>query len=342
MSNSDKKLDAQQLFFKLIKDRLPVHLVLVDKIAELLNMSTDSAYRRIRGEKIMSLDEVVTLAEHFGVSLDNLIKPSGSEIISISFRTLDEKKFTFEQYLKSQVFYMDLIIQAEKKELIYAAKDLPVFYYYNFDELGWFKHYVWKKAIMGLESYQDKKFQIKEMEKANLEIGRQALIRYCQVPGIELWNNETLNSTIRQIDYYFEMGCFEDKETPLLLLEQVKRLLIHIEDQANRGIKYVFGFPNKVENAEFKLFNNEVVMCDNSIMAITDNTKTAFLTHNTLNFMTITEREYCESMFLWFQNLMKRSTLISSVSEKDRTKFFSGMKDKVDKLRQKIENYVLD
>lgn len=44
-------IELQQHFFDHIKERLPTHLSLVDEVAELLSISNDSAYRRIRGEK---------------------------------------------------------------------------------------------------------------------------------------------------------------------------------------------------------------------------------------------------------------------------------------------------
>ena len=40
---------AQQVFFNHIKGMLPPHISFVDEIAEELNISNDSAYRRIRG-----------------------------------------------------------------------------------------------------------------------------------------------------------------------------------------------------------------------------------------------------------------------------------------------------
>src|SRR5579871_2321816 len=69
MENTDS---GQQVFFQHIKNNLPQHLSLVDEIADLLNISTDSAYRRIRGEKPVSFDELRTLCSHFKVSLDQL------------------------------------------------------------------------------------------------------------------------------------------------------------------------------------------------------------------------------------------------------------------------------
>ena len=48
----------QQLFFQKIKENMPAHLSFVDDIAEVLEISNDSVYRRIRFEKPISMEEV--------------------------------------------------------------------------------------------------------------------------------------------------------------------------------------------------------------------------------------------------------------------------------------------
>jgi hypothetical protein len=52
--------DLQKELFVLIKHTLPSHISLVDEIADLLDISYDSVYRRIRGEKPISLNELKT------------------------------------------------------------------------------------------------------------------------------------------------------------------------------------------------------------------------------------------------------------------------------------------
>ena len=54
-------ISVQQKFFLEIKNQLPSHLSLVDEIADLLNISPDSAYRRIRGEKPIDFEEIKKL-----------------------------------------------------------------------------------------------------------------------------------------------------------------------------------------------------------------------------------------------------------------------------------------
>ena len=162
----------------------------------------------VLGEKIMSLDEVVLLANHFGISLELLNPKVSNDLVWFSFKTLDNKSFTFEQYLQSQIDHLERIKKATEREMIYSAKDLPVFHYYHFDELASFKIFVWKKAIMGLEEYKDRQFSFDTVdEDANIVKGKMALERYLQVPSTEIWNDETPHSVLRQIYLFIAYKC---------------------------------------------------------------------------------------------------------------------------------------
>ena len=68
-----ESLSAQQSFFQHIKSLLPAHLSLIDVIAEVLNITNDSVFRRVRGEKPITLDEAAKLAKHFKISLDRFL-----------------------------------------------------------------------------------------------------------------------------------------------------------------------------------------------------------------------------------------------------------------------------
>ena len=90
---------AQQVFFQHIKTSLATHLSLVDEVADLLNISNDSAYRRIRGEKPLSFDEIKTLCAHYRVSLDQLFHLSNDSFL-FSGPLTNKDNFGFEMYLE--------------------------------------------------------------------------------------------------------------------------------------------------------------------------------------------------------------------------------------------------
>jgi hypothetical protein len=54
---------------------------MVDEVADLLNISNDSAYRRIRGEKPIALEEMQKLATHFKISLDQFLHLNSDSFI---------------------------------------------------------------------------------------------------------------------------------------------------------------------------------------------------------------------------------------------------------------------
>ena len=64
--------EIQNLLFQRIKEKAPSNISLVDELANLLGMSNDIAYRRIRGEKQLSISEVQKLSTHYNISLDQL------------------------------------------------------------------------------------------------------------------------------------------------------------------------------------------------------------------------------------------------------------------------------
>ncbi|MEI9909241.1 MAG: helix-turn-helix domain-containing protein [Bacteroidota bacterium] len=63
---------VQQVFFTHLRSVLPHHLSIVDEVANLLDISNDSAYRRMRGDKPLTFEEVQKLCVHFNLSLDSI------------------------------------------------------------------------------------------------------------------------------------------------------------------------------------------------------------------------------------------------------------------------------
>ena len=90
--------NIQSVFLDQIRQVLPKNLSFPDELAEVLNVSRDSVYRRIRGETVLSLEEVKKLCVHYKISLDALLSPS-SEIISFRKRRIDPENFTLEKWL---------------------------------------------------------------------------------------------------------------------------------------------------------------------------------------------------------------------------------------------------
>ncbi|MBS1615995.1 MAG: hypothetical protein JST06_07755 [Bacteroidetes bacterium] len=114
----------QRELFQQIKALVPNNISFVDAIADLLSISTDSAYRRIRAEKSISLEEIQKLATHFHISMDALLSIHSSSTVFYG-SWLNRNPFSLQQYLNSILNMTVSISKGDQKALYYEAKDFP-------------------------------------------------------------------------------------------------------------------------------------------------------------------------------------------------------------------------
>lgn len=312
---------------------LPANISFADAIADLLHISTDSAYRRIRGEKSISFEEIQKLSSHYSISLDTMLKiDSDSTVFRGSW--LGPHNFNFEQYLNNLLFYATSIAKGDKKMIYYEAKDFPPFHYFHFTELAAFKYFFWMKTILNYPQCSKMHFEDNELEGLLHKTGVEIVRTYNKIPGAEIWSEDTINSTIRQIEYYRDMGVFRKKESIALLYEQLSALLDHVKDQAECGEKLASG-QKAYGGPQFQLYYNEAYLGHNTILTETDGLETVFINHGVLNLMTTHDPVFCANTRRYFENTMKKSALISSVNDKERNRFFNSMQQKVSEARDK-------
>lgn len=320
--------NTQLLFFQHIRSLLPAHVSLADEIADLLTISTDSAYRRIRGEKGISMEEMQVLASHFKISIDQFLHIQTDSFL-FSGRLANAGDFTFEQWLGGVLQQVSYFNSFSKKHVFYLAKDLPLMQQFLVPELMAFKSFLWRKSILHYEEMRHQQFTIDNLDPVHWELGQKIVTVYNQVPSTEIWNIESINSTIRQIEFYREVELFKSESEIKKLYESVIRIVDHLEKQAESGLKSLIGNAPLPTAASYQMFNNELVLGDNTILAELDELKIGFLTHNTLNFISTRDERFCNYTLGALKNLISKSTQLSRVGEKDRLRFFNRIREKI-------------
>ena len=153
------KESIQTDFLNQVKQKLAAHVSFADELAETLGISRDSVYRRIRGETILSLDEARTLYRRFGVSIDQLFS-STSEMVTFHRRVVSYGEYDLEKWLGSIIKNLDYLKSFEKNELIFSAKDIPVFHYFRIPQLSAFKLFFWMKTLLGYPQFEKTRFSM--------------------------------------------------------------------------------------------------------------------------------------------------------------------------------------
>ena len=319
----------QTSFLEQIKLRISANLSLADELAEVLNLSRDSAYRRIRGETVLSLDEVKTLCNRYGISLDALLSPT-SEMISFRHQAVDHSSFTFEHWLKSMLEKLEMIaaFPEKEKEIVYYAKDMPVFYYFTMPELSAFKMFFWMKTALNYPEYQKEKFRPEIIPKEYIAIGKRIWSKYSELFSTELWSDETLNVTLKQVEYYLECGYFLDPKDPELILDQFAELVENARKMATAGFKD--------EKGKLNIYKNEILIAENTILFKMGDKRVSFLTHNIGDILITSDEVFCRTTEQFFNNLINKAILISTTGEKERSKFFNQLDEKIRAIKQRI------
>ena len=328
----------QQLFFTHIRNNLPQHISLVDSVAGSLNISNDSAYRRIRGEKEISFDEIRRLCLHFNISLDQLLHLN-SESFIFAGRLADHNNFTFELYLKSILDQLRLMSSFDHKELFYLNKDIPIFHQFYYQDLAAFKIFFWMKSIMQYPSLSKSRFSIEDFPPSLHTVSNKIIEEYNKIPSVEVWNEESIHSTLRQIEYYEQTKVFRSSDDIVNLYTSLDKTIDHIEKQAELGFKFSLKGEGLNLKTPYKIFANEFILGDNTLCALLNDSKAVYLNHAVINYIVSRDTGFAEYTFEHIQNIIRRSTLISVTGEKERRRFFNTMHAKIEKRRTAAEDY---
>lgn len=326
--------EAQIKLFYEIKRLLPEESSLPSIISELLFVSNDSAYRRIRGETPLTLDEAGILCSHFHISLDRLLHIENNSVLF--HKAPVQGAATFEEYLFNIYNQMKQIHAAEKKEIIYLTKDVPLFHIFDFEPLFRFRYFFWNRSVL-----MDKHFGINTVEQTTIsaelrELGQLILSMYNEIPSSEIWNTEAINSILLQIDYCRDMGVFQTTDEIIAVYDAAIQMLEHIALQAEHGCKFHPGEKPDYKKENFHFFYNQLVLGDNNILVTVNNKKTLYLNHHILEYIYTTDEQFCADMFEKTHQVMNRSTIISKVNEKRRTIFFTFLIRKLEERRNRL------
>ncbi len=327
---------VQLRFFQHIKDNLPAHLSLVDEVAELLNISNDSAYRRIRGEKPISFEELQKLCTQYKVSLDQFLHLQSDAII-FNGRVNSASENKFEDYLKSILQQFQMVNSFEKKHFYVLMKDIPPFVHFQVPELAKFKFYFWMKSILHDESLKKVQFSLDDPRYDQyLALSKQVIESYNTIPVTEIWNIESINSSLRQIDFYRQSGMYKNSKDIKILYEKLEELINHIERQAELGVKFFIGTEPRSNAAAFNMFVNELILGDNTFMAEIGGMRLTYLNHSILYFVGTRDEQFNNEMVKSMNNLIKKSTQLSSIGEKERVRFFNRLRDKIHNMQSML------
>ena len=147
---------------------------------------------------------------------------------------------------------------------------------------------------------------------------------YRRVNRTEIWTEESINSTIRQIKYCEMSDFFASKEDKNRVCEQDIIFLENLEDRLE----------DQYEDLDNKMnfYVSNVELGGNSFIFDFLNQKHSYINFNVMNMVSTSDEVFIEEVLKMKKSLISKSIKISGQSEIIRRNFFKTMKDAVKKI----------
>jgi hypothetical protein len=320
----------EEILYDFIKSKLPKNVSFIHVIADVLDISYDSAYRRVKGSTILSMKEALQLSNHFKFNLNDLVNSE----LETSNTVLIEKSHTVISDDFMSVFFeksnkeIKEVLNSKKGQVIHCAKDFP-FYHSTQNAFKEFRLYLFINFISSDKSIKKVPFSEFKPSKKISEKYDLFLDYFSKVSLIEIWNNTTIDNVLNQILYFFEVGLTTKKEA-VSIADGLIDCLISLENQAKKEKR------DNNSSKNFHLYHNNLISLLNSVLMKTDYGEKVFLPYTNLKYLIISDKNTSKEIKHHIKTQLEFSNNLSGESTVSRKKFFNEMYQKVEKLKLKL------
>lgn len=328
----------QQRFFEILAKRNTKDNKIVHEVMDLLNIKKGAAYKRMNGDTTMPISEIITLSDHYNISLDATFR--SDKYISFFHPFVHKEKSSLNSFIDQyKKFFKPVkgLDASEQVELTYLANELPIFYYFGHKYIFSFMISVWKHL-----HWDDVNLTIgnvSEYDQEAKEIKNEISENYFGNSVTEIWNSNMLNNLYQQIIFCITIRAFKNADYVQQLTNDIENLILHLRDISISGVKSMKG--DKVEGSELKIYLNDFGNYLNIVQFDSKSVKSTFLGYDYPQFIVSHNKPFFQFSKDWINRLKKRSVLISSEGYQYRELFFIKMendlkyfKERVDKLME--------
>ena len=329
----------QAKLFELIKQSLREDESMGLVVSDVLSLSTDAVYRRIRQETLMTIEELRKLCIHFDISFDSLMEMKAGSAV-FSYLNLKEGQFTVEKYLEGILNGLSRLKSAKDATIYLSVNNVHFFQALNFPQIIRFRLFFWAKTHLMLPEFKTNRFAHEKISNEAFYMGREILSAYNRIPTTEIVDEEMMHGFLKQVLYYLESNLFEDPSYALFLADRVVMLNDHYMAQAEVGKKFIFGNEQPSAGNELKVYLTGTVNTDSTILYETSKASGVYLTHNIMNYLHTMDEEYVTDSKRILQRQIENSSPLSEVNAKQRIQYFRSMNQLVGKYKQRFEQII--
>lgn len=318
----DKELN--KIILTKVLDLIPENIKPVNFFMDYLDIGKESAYRRLRGEKPLSVEELYKLSLELNFSLDDIIDNNKKNTVTFnhigSFEQGPEKNL--HEFLRYYETYLKRLINADNSEIICTMNHLVNSLIVGYEHLFKFIYYRWihQMTEVPLNYYYSSCIIPAEIK----EICNRTVVLHTKIKKVTyIIDNNLFLNLVKEIQYYYIRGLI-DKDELNILKEEFLNFMDNIEKMMNKGIDK-HGTNINIYLSVFHI---------NSTTAYAkwdDNEESAFWHHYGYPIYT-RNKEITKRHRLWINSLKKYSTVISQSNELLQAEFMNRQRNYISNM----------
>lgn len=285
------------------------------ELADLLDLSTESIYRRFRGEVDFSINEIYVMQQTYGIDLQYIF--SIPQTIQFRYTPFYDQNFVLEEHLATLMKSLETI-GSSGSTLHSLACDIPLFRFMGYSMLSRFKLFYWGKLLTPETGQMESVFN---PLPNNPDICSSINSIYNRLKVKEVWTKNTITGTLEQIEYYADCGMIPNYEHLLEIYTDLHRLVEDVFDQSSTSSVQLYIYELSLNNNSFLIEN------DNEINHL-------FLGVNSLNSIETSDARLLNEYRCWLDVVYSKSFKISGQSMRLR---YNLIHDFFSQIRQSAE-----
>lgn len=318
-----------------ILTKIPSYINPVDFLYDVLGISKESIYRRIKGEISFTLEDLIKISSRLFISLDEIVYSTLNEEPQkqpILFQSQSDKLFnpqqTFLDFLSAYIHNLDKTSKAKKLEIMVATNRLMVLTAVNFDHLFKFYYYRWVHQTQ----YKPLDFSFSDIVLSDSLLIKQKKLKTFKRSGSHTYILDIyfLKNTIREIQYYYDRQLISDSEI-LLLQNDLYRFIDVME--------YIIKQGDRIEGYTNYIYISSTQIDSSGLYSKYDDKETINLWISYGINIRSTNARMCKMYYSWFNSLKKYSTLISGCNEILQIKFINQQRNYIKNITNKDYSY---
>lgn len=309
------KKTLNNVFVKKLRTRISKEVQLVPFLMDLLDMTKESVYRRVRSQIPFTFEEISRISIELGMSIDEIIGNNENQRVFFDIKSCAENKAIeiLGETMQSSLDIIQHVRKGEHSKLIFAGNRFPVYTSIPFENLIKFRIFRWIHQVEDVPL----NFYLSDFKVPQdiITLQKKFVYEYQRIKKQEMIvDNNTLHSSIKDINYFYKRELINTDELRVIQ-DELYQLVDHLEMLTKKGV-------NKV-GSDVLIYVSTLNIEVNSLYYESDDQSYSQLWSYFSSQVNISNTEATRNHKYWLESLKKYATLITLSDEVQRSLYLN-------------------